>query len=69
MTIITGSRAGAGGADAGAALRGGLPILWTPTIKALWAPLIPLPRVPGAEEAALPLHKLRLSAKSLRFQW
>ena len=56
-------------ADAGAALRGGLPILWTPTIKALWAPLIPLPRVPGAEEAALPLHKLRLSAKSLRLQW
>ena len=45
--------------------RGGLPVLWTPSIKALWAPLLPLPPT-GGSESALPLHDLRLSASSLR---
>lgn len=44
--------------------RGGLPVLWTPSIKALWAPLVPLPAQAEAEQ--LPLHGLRLSASSLR---
>jgi hypothetical protein len=43
--------------------RGGLPVLWTPTLKALWAPFIPLR--PG-DSPPLNLHDLRLSAKSLR---
>lgn len=46
--------------------RGGLPVLWTPQIKALWAPLVPLPEAEGA--ASLALHRLRLSARSLRLQ-
>ena len=50
----------------GAPARGGLPVLWTPTLKALWAPLVPLPARAGAEE--LPLHRLRLSAASLKLQ-
>ena len=50
----------------GAPLRGGIPILWTPSIKALWAPLVPLPPGNGAEQ--MPLHDLRLSASSLRLQ-
>lgn len=48
----------------GGTRRGALPVLWTPTIKALWAPLIPFAATDSA--TALPLHKLRLSAKSLR---
>lgn len=49
--------------------RGGLPVLWTPSIKALWAPVI-IP-FPGSgknddEENNLPLHRLRLSASALR---
>ena len=53
---------------------GGLPVLWTPTIKALWAPLIPLPpsspdRVSSGDgRGSLPLHKLRLSAGALRLR-
>jgi len=47
-----------------APLRGGVPVLWTPSIKALWAPLVPLPADASADE--LPLHGLRLSASSLR---
>ena len=47
---------------------GPLPVLWTPVIKALWAPFVPLP--PPSDEAAkrklLPLHRLHLSASSLR---
>jgi len=49
---------------------GGLPVLWTPSIKALWAPFILLP--PYDEDAGddkvnnLPLHRLRLSASALR---
>jgi hypothetical protein len=55
-------------ASVDAPLRGGIPILWTPSIKALWAPLVPVPSaLAGANDAdALPLHGLRLSASSLR---
>ena len=49
-------------------LRGGLPVLWTPQIKALWAPLVPLPE-DASEAEPLALHRLRLSATSLRLQW
>ena len=43
----------------------GLPVLWTPSIKALWAPLrLPLPR--SDDDAGLPLHRLRLSVSSAR---
>ena len=53
----------------GEALRGGLPVLWTPQIKALWAPLV-LPSAAAEGEAEpLALHRLRLSATSLRLQW
>lgn len=46
---------------------GGVPVLWTPTIKALWAPLVPFPPSSDSEsQQKLPLHKLRLSASSLR---
>lgn len=54
---------------ADAPLRGGIPIMWTPSIKALWAPLVPLPPPPAGDSAAadsLPTHGLRLSASSLR---
>lgn len=43
-----------------------LPVLWTPSIKALWAPFVPLPAAEGA--TSLPLHRLRLSAASARVQ-
>jgi len=39
-------------------------VLWTPTIGALWAPLVPLPPAEGA--ASLPLHELQLSFGSAR---
>merc|ERR1711879_254956 len=46
---------------------GGLPVLWTPSIKALWAPFIPLPAMSSPDaQTALPLHELRLSGSSLR---
>lgn len=45
--------------------RGGLPVLWTPSIKALWAPFILLPSSP-TDDSKLPLHRLRLSASALR---
>jgi hypothetical protein len=51
-------------AAAGSERRGGLPILWTPSIKALWAPVVPLSAPPAPGQ--LPLHDLRLSASSLR---
>lgn len=47
--------------SAGGAIR--LPILWTPSIKALWAPFVPLAASLGDQQ--LPLHRLRLSADSL----
>lgn len=46
---------------------GGLPVLWTPTIKALWAPLVPLPQ--GQSDEELPLHRLRLSASGVRLRF
>lgn len=52
---------------------GNIPIYWTPTIKALWAPLISFAKA-GNEEInslkneLLPLHKLRLSASALRLK-
>ena len=56
-------------AAAGATPMGGLPVLWTPQIKALWAPLVPLPADGGAAAAALNLHNLRLSASGVRLHW
>ena len=56
-----------GGAQEGGMAFSGLPVLWTPSIKALWAPLVPLAADRDAE--ALPLHRLRLSAKSVRLRW
>jgi len=48
---------------------GSLPVFWTPTIKALWAPFVPLPaRSDNDEDDALPLHRLRLSASALRLK-
>lgn len=47
---------------------GNIPIFWTPTIKALWAP-ISFPNIFGNEEnELLPVHKLRLSASALRLK-
>ena len=47
---------------------GNIPIFWTPTIKALWAP-ISFPNMSGNEENdLLPVHKLRLSASALRLK-
>lgn len=63
-TRIEGSSADGGDAFAG------LPVLWTPSIKALWAPLVPLPPLgEWKSDLALPLHRLRLSASSLRLRW
>jgi hypothetical protein len=50
----------------GAERRGNVPVLWTPSIKALWAPLVPL--APASDARPLPLHRLRLSASSLRIR-
>lgn len=50
---------------------GNIPIYWTPTIKALWAPLLLPGGIGGkapATEQLLPLHKLRLSASALRLK-
>ena len=48
---------------------GNIPIYWTPTIKALWAPLL-FPGVGGGneEQELLPLHKLRLSASAINLK-
>ena len=49
---------------------GNLPVFWTPTIKALWAPFVPLPASgDNDEDDALPLHRLRLSASALRLKF
>ena len=49
---------------------GRIPVLWTPTIKALWAPFVPLPASrEDDDDNALPLHKLRLSASALRLHF
>ena len=39
-----------------------VPILWTPTIKALWAPIVPLPEV----DETLPLYPLKLTFNGVR---
>jgi len=45
---------------------GNIPIYWTPTIKALWAPLLFSGGGNGKEEQELlPLHKLRLSGSAI----
>ncbi len=50
--------------------RGAVPILWTPQLKALWAPLVPLPEPEGTvDDDALRLHRLRLGASSLRLHY
>lgn len=56
--------------EEGAKRYGNIPIYWTPTIKALWAPLLFPGRREGttSEEQLLPLHKLRLSASALRLK-
>ncbi|KAL3943765.1 MAG: hypothetical protein SGBAC_002188 [Bacillariaceae sp.] len=43
----------------------GLPVFWTPSIKALWAPFVPLPSAED-DTSKLPLHRLRLSASAIR---
>lgn len=47
---------------------GGLPVLWTPSIKALWAPFVLFPSGDGNDNS-LPLHRLRLSASALRLKF
>ncbi|KAL3760052.1 hypothetical protein ACHAWU_006600 [Discostella pseudostelligera] len=49
---------------------GNLPIYWTPTIKALWAPILFPGRAADTFERKqlLPLHKLRLSAGAIRLK-
>jgi len=47
---------------------GGVPIIWTPTIKALWAPFsFPFSACRGSD-TLLPVHKLRLSASAVRLK-
>jgi hypothetical protein len=62
---------------------GAIPVLWTPTIKALWSPWVAggIFAPPTNEELnddtsksksnrnVLPLHKLRLSASAIRLSW
>jgi hypothetical protein len=55
--------------DAGSSRRfGNVPIFWTPTIKALWAPIyFPFKNTMNNEQS-LPVHKLRLSASAMRLK-
>ena len=60
--------------NADSPVRGGIPIWWTPSIKALWVRLLPTFLVPvrqpgGGDADGLPVHKLRLSASSLSLQF
>jgi hypothetical protein len=61
--------------DNGAKRWGNIPVLWTPTIKALWSPWVAggVFAPPSSDEIEskeeLPLHKLRLSASALRLSW
>ncbi len=48
---------------------GDIPVFWTPTIKALWAPFVPFASSDGSPDQGLPLHKLRLSASAIRLHW
>ena len=49
---------------------GNVPVLWTPTIKALWAPFVPFPPAlrKNVDESPLALHQLRLSASAIRLR-
>ncbi len=47
---------------------GNIPIFWTPTIKALWAPISFLNIFNNEGNDLLPVHKLRLSASALRLK-
>jgi len=47
---------------------GGLSVLWTPTIKALWSPFVPFP-IENESPEDLPQHKLRLSSSAIRVRW
>jgi hypothetical protein len=47
---------------------GNIPIFWTPTIKALWAPMSFTNIFGNKENDLLPVHKLRLSASALRLK-
>ncbi|KAL3776355.1 hypothetical protein HJC23_010623 [Cyclotella cryptica] len=50
---------------------GNIPIFWTPTIKALWAPIsFPFQGLSdrNGKQKRLPVHKLRLSASALRLK-
>lgn len=49
--------------------KGGIPILWTPSIKALWAPFVPFPPSDSNATDKLPLHRLRLSASAFKFHF
>lgn len=49
--------------------RGGIPVLWTPSIKALWAPFVPFPSSDKNDDDKLPLHRLRLSASAVRLHF
>jgi len=42
-----------------------IPVYWTPTIKALWAPLL---LSGGSDQNCLPLHRLRLSAGQIQIK-
>ena len=61
--------------DEDSPVRGGLPIWWTPSIKALWVRLLPTFLVPlqqpsdNKADRGLPVHKLRLSASSFSLQF
>lgn len=44
-----------------------IPAYWTPTIKALWAPLVWKSSINSDETLAL--HKLRISASAVRLRW
>lgn len=46
-----------------------LPVLWTPSIKALWAPFLSLPSPNDVDKDGLPFNQLRLSAGALRLRW
>ncbi len=47
---------------------GNVPIFWTPTIKALWAPIAFSTEYREENDRPLPVHKLRLSAGALRIK-
>lgn len=45
-----------------------LSLLWTPSIKAIWASIPPILKNSNNDESSLPLHRLRLSG-SARLDW